>query len=345
MAKPRTFVSSTCLDLKDARSVLEEHLKSLGHEPLLSDTLTFGVTPKKHSHQACLDQVDNADYFILLIGRRRGGTYVGSEKSITNEEYRRAMKRNIPVMVFVADEVDSAALIYRKNPRADLSDFVDDVRIFDFVDLIRGESEDNWVRTYKNVGDIKKAITAQFAYICLLYSQSIRKPVVSRPADKTIVRAMPRQINLLEDDLDPTEATSLRNGLKEIHALIAGLQNASVAGKDEKLKVLWVLGRYGEIPKPGRILIMNLEKFKQYTFGVHKAQRVFIQLSDFGASAHIEETYDGDGPRIEFHFKDDPTNEKLHGLSYYIKALLKRHQEDDALQLFKNADMSVFSRE
>src|ERR1035437_5142247 len=105
MAKPRTFVSSTCLDLKDARSAVEQHLIALGHEPLLSDTLTFGVTPKRHSHQACLDQVDNADYFILIVGGRRGGTYIGSERSITNEEYRRAMKRGIPVITFVSDDV------------------------------------------------------------------------------------------------------------------------------------------------------------------------------------------------------------------------------------------------
>jgi Domain of unknown function (DUF4062) len=342
MAKPRTFVSSTCLDLKDARSVLEEHLKSLGHEPLLSDTLTFGVTPKKHSHQACLDQVDNSDYFILLIGSRRGGTYIGSEKSITNEEYRRAMKRNIPVMTFVAEDVEHAARIFRKNPKADLSEFVDDNRIFDFVDLIRGESQDNWVRTYKTVEDIKKAITAQFAYICLLYSQVLKKPTVARESDKGIVTAMPRQFNFSEE-LDSKEATSLRVGLKEIHAFIARLQNASVTGKVEKLKVLWVLGRYGEIAEPGRVLIMNLEKFKQYAFGVHKAQRVFLQLSDFGVRAEIDENYGGEGPEIQLRFKDDQNGEKLYALSYYIQALLKRHEEDDALELFKRADMSVFS--
>jgi hypothetical protein len=109
MSKPRTFVSSTCLDLKDARSAIEQHLKTLGHEPLLSNNFTFGVTPKRHSHQACLDQVDNADYFVLIIGRRRGGTYVGSEKSITNEEYRRAVKRGIPIMIFVSQEVERAS--------------------------------------------------------------------------------------------------------------------------------------------------------------------------------------------------------------------------------------------
>lgn len=109
MSTPRTFVSSTCLDLKDARSSIEQHLIQLGHEPLLSDTLTFGVTPKKHSHQAFLDQVDNADYLILIVGGRRGGTYIGSERSITNEEYRRAMKRRIPVMIFVSEDVLTAS--------------------------------------------------------------------------------------------------------------------------------------------------------------------------------------------------------------------------------------------
>src|SRR3989441_5705737 len=145
MAKPRTFVSSTCLDLKDARAALESHLSILGHEPLLSDTLTFGVTPSKHSHQACLDQVDNADYFILVIGGRHGGTYIGSERSITNEEYRRAMKRQIPVMIFLSEEVGVAARIFRKNPKAYVFDIVDDTRDFYFFYFVRCEPRDNLV--------------------------------------------------------------------------------------------------------------------------------------------------------------------------------------------------------
>ena len=92
MSKPRTFISSTCFDFADARAAIATHLKALGHEPIRSDTSEFGVSLGKHSHDACLDQVDNCDYLILLIGGRRGGSYVGSEQSITNEEYRRALK-------------------------------------------------------------------------------------------------------------------------------------------------------------------------------------------------------------------------------------------------------------
>jgi hypothetical protein len=67
------------------------------------------------------------------------------------------MKRGIPVMIFVWDDVLTASRLYRKNPKAYLSEFVDDVRVFDFVDLLRGESEDNWIRPYKTAEDIKQA--------------------------------------------------------------------------------------------------------------------------------------------------------------------------------------------
>jgi hypothetical protein len=347
MAKPRTFVSSTCLDLKDARAGLENHLKSIGHEPLLSDTLTFGVTPRKHSHQVCLDQVDNSDYFILLIGGRRGGTFIGSEKSITNEEYRRAMKRNLPVMIFVSEDVEAASRIYRKNPKADLSDFVDDNRIFDFVDLIRGQSEDNWIRTYKNVEDVKKAITAQFAYICLCYSQDLRKSNDSKPQTQVhIVKALPKDFNVPKQ-YDQAAQAALISGLKNVHKVINKIQNANVSGKDEKLKVIWVMGRYGTAGRRNYgPLRMNLDRFKQYAFGAHKAQRVFNQLSDFGIEARLAglDPEEEEEQRVELTIQEESESETKMALQHYIKALLARHDEDDALELFKKADMTVLSQ-
>lgn len=347
MAKPRTFVSSTCLDLKDARAALEAHLRSLGHEPLLSDTLTFGVTPKKHSHQACLDQVDNSDYFVLLVGGRRGGTFIGSEKSITNEEYRRAIKRSIPIMIFVSEDVETAAQIYRKNPKADLSDYVDDNRIFDFVDLIRGQSEDNWIRTYKNVEDVKKAITAQFAYICLCYSQDLRKSNDAQPqTQKLVVKALPKDFKVPKE-YDQAAQAALISGLKNVHKVIHKIQSGNASGKEEKLKVIWVMGRYGTAGRRNYgPLRMNLDRFKQYAFGTHRAQRVFNQLCDFGIDARLAglDPEEEEEPRVELTIREESEGESKMALQHYIKALLARHDEDDALELFKRADMTVLSQ-
>jgi hypothetical protein len=86
MPKPCTFVSSTFYDLKDARASIRSYLESIGHEALLSETKEFGIAPGVNAHDACIDQVNHSDYFILIIGGRRGST-VSSGRSITNEEY------------------------------------------------------------------------------------------------------------------------------------------------------------------------------------------------------------------------------------------------------------------
>lgn len=39
-------------------------------------------------NDACIDTVRQCDYFVLLIGSRRGGMYPGENISITRKEYR-----------------------------------------------------------------------------------------------------------------------------------------------------------------------------------------------------------------------------------------------------------------
>lgn len=177
-------MSSTCYDLKDARAAIETHLQFLEYEPIRSDTGKFGVSLKKHSHDACLDQVEFCDYFLLIIGGRRGGTYVGSEKSITNEEYNRARKLHKPIITFVRQEVMSAFHLYKRNPSANFAGTVDDTRVFQFLETVTSSSEDNWVREFTDVEEIKEALTSQFAYISLLYSQQLVKAAQPRKEDE-----------------------------------------------------------------------------------------------------------------------------------------------------------------
>jgi hypothetical protein len=150
MAKPRVFISSTCFELNDVRSELTEFLENYNFEVLNSQLKNFGVTPRKHSHSACLDQVNNSDYLILIIGTRRGGTFIGSELSITNEEYNLAAKKDIPTIAFVNRRVEEAIPLYKKNPRADFSTVVDDKRVFDFIEIIKSNAEDNWLHPFSN---------------------------------------------------------------------------------------------------------------------------------------------------------------------------------------------------
>lgn len=44
-----------------------------------------------NSYEACLQSVSECDYFVLLIGTRKGGIYPVESISITRKEYRTAM--------------------------------------------------------------------------------------------------------------------------------------------------------------------------------------------------------------------------------------------------------------
>lgn len=342
MSKPRTFISSTCFDFSDARAAIAEHLKHLGHEPLRSDSPNFGVSLGKHSHNACLDQVENSDYMVLLIGGRRGGTFVGSEKSITNEEYRHALKKHIPVISFVKRDVYDTLRHYKKNPSGDFTHTVDDVRIFDFIELVSSQSENNWIKTFDTAEDVKQALTDQFAYIALEYSKQLirqRSPAANTEDAREII-PFPTQLVKLVDTDDASAAAHTIAAMKKLHKIIKNIVTSTAAGKDEKLKLLWVMDRHGEVGLNS--IKMNNDRFKQYAWSLQKGRKVFNQIGDFGVGGDYDESGDGDLD-VKLWFKGDESAETAYALKDFVSELIKTSGDDIGLGRFKRADMTIFS--
>ncbi len=86
---PRIFISSTIYDFADLRSAIKYYLENLGYEVQLSEFNDFKIDPLKDSYNNCLDNIKNCDYFILLIGSRKGGMF-DLTTSITQKEYQTA---------------------------------------------------------------------------------------------------------------------------------------------------------------------------------------------------------------------------------------------------------------
>ncbi len=62
---------------------------------MASEYNDFGGNLDQHSYEACLANIDQADFFILLIGSRVGGWFDASSRiSITQQEYRHAYERH-----------------------------------------------------------------------------------------------------------------------------------------------------------------------------------------------------------------------------------------------------------
>ena len=73
MSKTVVFISSTCYDLSQVRKDLEDGIREMGHEPMLSETKEFPVVPSLTSAENCINAVRNyADIFVLIIGNRYG---------------------------------------------------------------------------------------------------------------------------------------------------------------------------------------------------------------------------------------------------------------------------------
>ena len=107
---PKVFISSTVYDFKDIRSALKFYLEEHGYIVYTSESSDFKVDVKVHSYEACLNLIDECDYFILLIGSRVGGWYDKENKiSITRQEYRHAYQLHqqggLQILSFVRNEV------------------------------------------------------------------------------------------------------------------------------------------------------------------------------------------------------------------------------------------------
>lgn len=88
MKRPVVFVSSTIYDFADLRSALKYWLNEMGFDAQLSEYNDFQKNLNANSYEACLQAVAKSDYFVLLIGTRRGGMFPSEDISITRKEYR-----------------------------------------------------------------------------------------------------------------------------------------------------------------------------------------------------------------------------------------------------------------
>ncbi len=108
--RPTFFLSSTIYDFRDLRSAIKFSLEARGCRVLASEFNDFAVDPTTHSYEACLKNIEEADYFVLLIGGRVGGWYDKENRiSITQQEYREAYRRHqghgLRIVSFVRTEV------------------------------------------------------------------------------------------------------------------------------------------------------------------------------------------------------------------------------------------------
>lgn len=192
--RPTFFLSSTIYDFRDLRSALKFTLEERGCRVLASEFNDFRVPLDQHSYDACLTNIEQADFFVLLVGGRVGGWFDESKRiSITQQEYRTAYERHqlgaLKIITFVRREVwqareDRNALVrhlttmdledYERAGAANFSSkFVNDAAfVADFLTEIGRNAETrvavktggrlptgNWIHTFTDFRDIQDVLS------------------------------------------------------------------------------------------------------------------------------------------------------------------------------------------
>ena len=94
----KVYVSSTYLDLQDYREQVRIALRSVGHEDVAMEYYTAG---EERPVNKCLADVAKCDIYAGIFGFRYGSVPGGCDKSVTEEEYRKAIELGKPCLIFV----------------------------------------------------------------------------------------------------------------------------------------------------------------------------------------------------------------------------------------------------
>lgn len=163
MSQLKVFVSSTCYDLTQIRADLFDFLSGLGYQPVLSEYQNFSVSPDIDTIDNCIQNVNDADLLILIIGNRYG--YItDTGKSITNSEYLYAKQKGIPTYIFIQKSIVTILPIWKRNQQADFSGTVDSVKVFEFVEELRNSNR-NWCFEFERAQDIIPVLKIQLAHL------------------------------------------------------------------------------------------------------------------------------------------------------------------------------------
>jgi len=202
MARPRVFVSSTYYDLKHIRSSLENLINSLGFESILYERGQIAYLPEIPLDKSCYKEVENADIFIIIIGRRYGSEKSGSKKkkekqffdqydSITMQEYKTAVDRKIPTYILIEKSVYSEFETYLKNKNNESINYVhvDSVNIFPLIENIL--SQPNPVHQFDGFSDIEIWLKEQWA--------GLFRDLIKNRSEQIQIASLASQVNSLTE--------------------------------------------------------------------------------------------------------------------------------------------------
>lgn len=112
--KYQIFISSTFKDLKTARLKVRDAILSIYHFPVGMEM--FGAADEDQ-WEIIKKDIDESDYYILIIGKCFGSEVPGEGISYTQKEFRYAVSQGIPVLAFLMKDDARVAASFQETDK------------------------------------------------------------------------------------------------------------------------------------------------------------------------------------------------------------------------------------
>lgn len=166
MAKPRVFISSTFYDLKQIRLELDRFLSNMGYESIRNEVGNIPYGKEMPPQTYCYKEINTIDILICIIGGRFGSqSNISEENSVTQQELKEAQKAEKQIFLFIDKDVATEFETYllNKDNQNIHYRYVDDIRVYKFLEDIRSLNKNNIIQPFSNVEDITSYLREQFA--------------------------------------------------------------------------------------------------------------------------------------------------------------------------------------
>lgn len=165
MARPRVFISSTFFDLRQVRADLERFVKELGYDTVRNETGAIPYGREEKLEEYCYKEINEIDILVGIVGGRFGSEAEQGSYSITQIEIKTAIEQNKQVYIFIEKSVlaEYQTYLINKDNETIKYKFVEDKRIYKFIEEIYALPKNNIVHPFETALDITAFLREQWA--------------------------------------------------------------------------------------------------------------------------------------------------------------------------------------
>lgn len=165
MARPRIFISSTFFDLRQVRADLDLFVKELGYDTVRNETGGIPYGREEKLEEYCYKEISGIDILVGIVGGRFGSEAEKGNYSITQIEIKTAIQQNKQVYIFIEKNVlaEYQTYLINKDNETTKYRFVDDIKIYKFIEEIYSLPKNNIIHPFETTIDITTFLREQWA--------------------------------------------------------------------------------------------------------------------------------------------------------------------------------------